>query len=125
MGRKFQSVAMSNKIYGCVRSRVDQVMSWEGGPKRIPDIEAAIGALFVGHMFGYRVLEAFHTWATRRKFSRLCGCRDWAEFVEGMPEYGPYWERHVVTRAMQNVGDWWRGLRDLPPDLAGVRMVVE
>ncbi len=79
-------------------------------------LESAIGALFVGQLFGYRVLDIMHADATRRQYCDLLGIKSFRDLC---PETGPESDRHTVYRWAKNVKNFWRAVvgknSELPP----------
>ena len=111
-----RSVEMERTDYAKCKQYIDHAMSYEGGLNgdghgQLMEIESAIGALLVGQMFGYRVLELVHSGATRNKYCKLLGI---SSFREVCPATGVYSNRHYLFRAMAKVTDWWRGRHRLP-----------
>ena len=111
-----RSVAMERDDYLKCKRFVDHAMSCEGGLRgdghgAFGEIESAIGALIMGQMFGFRVLELVHSAATRRKYCKLLGIES---FRDVCPATGVYSQRHHLFRAMGAVSDWWRGRHSLP-----------
>jgi hypothetical protein len=122
-----RSVPMERDVYFKCKRYIDHAMSCEGGMRKdghgaFGEIESAIGALIMGQMFGYRVLELVHSGATRRKYCKLLGIDS---FRDVCPATGVYSQRHHLFRAMGMVSDWWRGRHTLPKADKAKRAVVD
>ncbi len=50
-----------------------------------PELESALGMLFVGHAFGWRVLYMIHSVATIRKYEKVLGIS-----LQALPERTPH-----------------------------------
>ena len=70
------------------------------------ELESAIGALVMGQLFGYRVLELVHSFYTRKKYCEILGIKSLRDFC---PAHGPYSDRHYLYRATSRVTDWYGG----------------
>lgn len=122
-----RSVPMERDDYLKCKRFIDHAMSCEGGlggdgRGAFGEIESAIGALIMGQMFGYRVLELVHSGATRKKYCKLLGVES---FRDVCPATGVYSQRHHLFRAMGAVSDWWRGRHDLPQGDKAKRAVID
>ncbi len=122
-----RSVPMERDDYLKCKRFIDHAMSCQGGLRgdgHMPfdEVESAIGALVMGQMFGYRVLELVHSVATRKKYCKLLGIQS---FREVCPATGVYTQRHYLFRAMATVSDWWRGRHDLLQSDKAKRVVVD
>ena len=122
-----RSIPMDREIYLSCKRYIDHAMSFEGGLKgdghcAFGEIESAIGALVMGQMFGYRVLELVHSGTTRGKYCKLLGIES---FRRVCPPTGVYSQRHYLFRAMAKVTDWWRGRRQLPASEKCKREVID
>ncbi len=116
VNRGFRSVPMERDDYFKCKRVIDHAMSCEGGLRGdghgvFQDIESAIGALVMGQMYGYRVLELVHSAATRNKYCKLLGIGSFREVCRAT---GVYSQRHYLFRVMGTVSDWWRGRHNLP-----------
>ena len=89
-----------------------------GVSKDLREIEAAIGALFVGQLFGWRVLEITHSYRTRLKYCKILGIDS---FRDHCPVEGPETDRHKLLRAAKKVKNFWAAVRgenrEIPHDL--------
>lgn len=123
----FRTVLMSDERYTACKRYMDHAMSCEGGVDgdgkfNLTEVESAIGALLVGQMFGYRVLELTHAGVTRRKYCRLLGIKS---FRDVCPETAVYTQRHFLFRVMGSMSDWWRGREALPREHKSRRASVD
>ncbi|MDA8378433.1 MAG: hypothetical protein M0Z50_15530 [Planctomycetia bacterium] len=122
-----RSVEMERTDYSRCKQYIDHAMSYEGGLDgdgygQLTEIESAIGALLVGQMFGYRVLQLVHSPATCKKYTKLLGI---SSFREVCPPTGVYSNRNYLFRAMAKVTDWWRGRHRLPATDKARRAVID
>ena len=89
-----------------------------GVSKDLREIEAAVGALFVGQLFGWRVLEIAHSFRTRRKYCQILGIES---FRKVCPDEGSETDRHKLLRAAKKVNNFWAAVRgenrEIPHDL--------
>ncbi len=99
-------------------------MSRRGGLDRdghfhAPDVEMAVGALWFGQLFGWRVLDSIHAPSTLRKYSRLLGIQSYKDVC---PEKTEYSSRHHFYRWRCRLNDWNRDVWSAPgrPDRAVV-----
>ncbi|MCL5946344.1 MAG: hypothetical protein M1472_05775 [Planctomycetes bacterium] len=104
------SLKMEPRDYAKCKAYIDHAMSYKGGLNgdghgQLTEIESAIGALLVGQMFGYRVLQLVHSPATCKKYARLLGVESLQEVC---PATNVYSQRHHLFRVMQQFTDWWR-----------------
>lgn len=74
----------------------------------IPDLEHAIGALFVGRQMGWKVLLLIHDRTTIKRYEKTLGL----EFREpNMPEVGKYAHKSVAWVAVQKVASFWKAVK--------------
>ncbi len=88
-------------------------------------LESAIGALFLGQLFGYQVLDIIHSDATRRKY---CELLDIIWFRELCPETGPESDRHFVYQETKHVKNFWRAIAgkndEIPPEILKQKHII-
>ena len=70
-------------------------------------LEAAIGALFFGQIFGYRVLDIMHSDRTRRQYCELLGIES---FRDVCPEATAESDRHYVYRFAKRSRNFWHAI---------------
>ena len=89
-------------------------------------LESAIGAMFLGLLFGYRVLEIMHNYRTRRRYCELLGI---TSFRDICPAVGPESDRHHVDRIAKSVKNFWRAVagenKELPRELLEKKNALE
>lgn len=122
-----RTVPMERETYLNCKKYIDYAMSFEGGLHRdghgaFTELESAIGALIMGQMYGYRVLELVHSGSTRNKYCKLLGIKSFREVCQPT---GVYSQRHYLFRAMAKMTDWWRGRRQLPASDKSRRNVID
>lgn len=84
----------------------------------IPELERAIGALFVGRQFGWKVLLLIHD---RKTIKRYEATLDLEFKAPNMPEVGAYAHKSVAWLAVQKVASFWKAVKG---EYAGVKSVV-
>ncbi len=89
-------------------------------------LESAIGAMFLGLLFGYRVLEIMHNYRTRRRYCELLGI---SSFRDICPSVGSESDRHHVYRIAKSVKNFWRAIagenKELPRELLEKKNALE
>lgn len=92
----------------------DRVRRFKGD---IPDLERAIGALFVGRQMGWKVLLLVHDRKTIKRYEDTLNL----EFKEpNMPAVGKYAEKSVAWLAVQKVASFWRAVKGEYQDVKNV-----
>lgn len=77
-------------------------------------LESAIGYLMIGRKFGWRVMFLIHSQSTVRKYEKILGFNS----KEVFPEEGPWADKSVAYRAVQNVTNYWKAVKG---EIPGVR----
>lgn len=72
-----------------------------------PEIESAIGMLYMGHVFGWKVLYVFHSVATVKKYERILGI----DARERFPEFTELSDRNLGYRVAKKLTNFWRVVR--------------
>ena len=75
---------------------------------------SAIGYLFVGRKFGWRIMYFMHSQSTVRKYEKILDVKS----QDVMPELGPLHKKAVVWNAVQRVSNFWKGVKG---EIAGVK----
>lgn len=75
---------------------------------------SAIGYLFVGRKFGWRVMYFMHSQGTVRKYEKILDIKS----EDVMPELGPLAKKAVVWDAVQKVSNYWKAVKG---EIAGVK----
>lgn len=70
-------------------------------------LEAAIGAMFVGKHYGWKVAYLVHDRRTIKKFEDILGIN----FREQLPEKGPKAEKSLAFIAVQKVSNFWKAVK--------------
>lgn len=83
----------------------------------LPELEGAIGALFAGQHFGWKVLLLIHDKKTIRKYEEILG----VSFREVMPDVGPLAENSLAWRSAQKVSNFWKAVKG---EIKGIRTPV-
>ena len=83
---------------------IDQATTrFEGDMTRL---ESAIGMLFLGRLFGWRVLVLTHNKRTIRKYEEILGVDVRKEF----PEIGPLAHKSVGLEIAEKAGSFWKAV---------------
>lgn len=83
----------------------------------IPELERAIGAVFVGRQMGWKVLLLIHDRKTIKRYEETLDL----QFKEpNMPEVGKYAHKSVAWTAVQKVASFWKAVKG---EYAGVKSV--
>lgn len=67
-------------------------------------LSAALGAIVLGHQYGWRVLKIVHSPATLKKYETIIGMK----YDEICPEFTELSSRNVGFRLYQKVGAFWK-----------------
>lgn len=71
---------------------------------QMPELERAIGMLFVGRQFGWKVIYLTHSKSTVRKYEDILGIK----VREFFPEVGPLARRSVGWKIAEKVTNFWK-----------------
>lgn len=72
----------------------------------LDDLEAALGALRMGHHFGWRPLVLIHNKRTIRKYEQILGIN----FREYFPDEGPSAYRSLGYKVAKQIGNFWKAV---------------
>lgn len=100
------------KFQACVR-RVHDVMHPYKGDLR--ELENALGFMFIGYYYGWKVLHILHGKKTVRKYEAMLGISIKEEFEQT----GPYANKSIGWQFIQKVSNFWKvinGEIDSPVD---------
>src|SRR5438067_6441482 len=75
---------------------------------------SAIGYLFVGRKFGWRVMYLMHSQSTVRKYEQILDVKS----EDCMPAVGPLAKKAVVWDALQKISNFWKAVKG---EIAGVK----
>lgn len=70
---------------------------------QIPTLSAALGAIHIGHIYGWRVLKIIHSPATLKKYEAIIGLK----YEDICPEITEMSMRNVGYRVSQQIGAFW------------------
>lgn len=73
------------------------------------EIESAVGMLFMGHTFGWKVLYIFHSVATVKKYEEILGI----DAKHRFPEFTEHSDRNLGFRIAKTLTNFWRVVRGL------------
>jgi hypothetical protein len=73
----------------------------------LPELESAIGMLFLGYTFGWRVLYMVHSRATVRKYEKILGI----VAKEVFPERSAHSDRSVAFLVLDKVSNFWKAVK--------------
>lgn len=71
------------------------------------ELQNALGVLFMGQRFGWKVLYLIHDRKTIRKYQKILGI----DIREEFPEVGDKAQKSYAFRAVQNVSNFWKAVR--------------
>lgn len=91
-----------------IRTVDDAMVRFRGNSS---ELESAIGALFVGRKFGWKVLYLIHSKATIRKYEKILG----VAFREVLPETGPLSKKSIAWTAVDKIGGFWKVVKGEKP----------
>lgn len=74
-------------------------------------LESAIGALYVGHAYGWRVMFLMHNRTTVRNYEQILGVK----FQECLPEETALSKRSPAFRSLKHVTNFWKAVRGETP----------
>lgn len=74
-----------------------------------PEVESAIGMLYMGHTFGWKVLYVLHSVATVQKYEGILGI----VAKERFPEETMHSERSLGFRIARTLSNFWRVVRGI------------
>lgn len=80
----------------------------------VPQLEAAIGALFVGKRVGWKVLYLIHDKKTLKQYEDHLGVK----FREILPDVGPKAHKSVAWTALEGIKNFWKAVKG---EIPGVR----
>lgn len=71
------------------------------------ELKGAIGTLFIGQHYGWKVMVLIHDKKTIRKYEEILG----VSFREVMPELGEMSERSFAWKAASKLGNFWKAVK--------------
>jgi hypothetical protein len=83
---------------------VNELASSFVGP--IDELESAIGMLFLGRLFGWKVLVLVHNKRTIRKYEGILGI----DVRKDFPEVGPLGSKSVGLDLAEKAGQFWKAV---------------
>ena len=81
----------------------------------LDELESAIGMLFIGRQYGWRVILLIHSPATVRKYLKILGLKN---MREALPEVGVLAHRSNAWRLLDNSKNFWKVVRG---QISGIR----
>lgn len=81
-------------------------------------LESAIGALYVGHAYGWRVMFLMHNRTTIRGYEKTLGI----SFQEALPEETALSKRSPAFRAIKHVGNFWKAAKGETPGIKSTHL---
>lgn len=76
-------------------------------------LQAAVGMLFIGRRFGWKVLFLIHDRKTVRKYEKILGI----DVRQQFPPVGDRAEKSIAYLAVQKVSNFWKAVRGEIPDI--------
>jgi hypothetical protein len=80
---------------------VEKTRAFKG---QLPTLSAALGAVVLGHEYGWRVLKIVHSPATLKKYEAVIGLK----YDDICPETTDISHRNVGFRFYQKIGAFWK-----------------
>lgn len=77
------------------------------GPGSFTELESALGMLYMGHAFGWKVLYIIHSASTVRKYERILGIIAKEEF----PAETDHSNRSLAFGVAKKVSNFWKAVR--------------
>jgi len=74
----------------------------------------AIGMLFIGRRYGWRVMYLIHSKATVRKYENILGIK----IQDVLPEVGALAKKSIAWNAVQKVSSYWKAVKG---EIQGIR----
>ena len=78
------------------------------------ELESAIGLLFVGQQYGWKVMLLVHDKKTIRKYEKILD----VSIREIMPDVGPKADKSLAWNAVQKVSNFWKAVKG---EITGIR----
>jgi hypothetical protein len=72
----------------------------------LDELESAIGMLYLGRLFGWKVLVLIHNKRTIRKYEEILGIN----IREAFPEEGPLADKSYGYVATKKLGEFWKAV---------------
>lgn len=73
---------------------------------QLDELEGAIGVLFVGHLYGRRVITLIHNKRTLRKYEKILELT----FKDEFPEVGPLADKSLGYMAAEKLQAFWKAV---------------
>jgi hypothetical protein len=99
---------MKDQELGAIASKA--ALHFRGDARQL---ESAIGAMFVAHHYGWKVVYLVHDIRTVRKYEKILG----VNFKDSMPEAGARASRSVAYVAAQKVSSFWKAVKGEIPGI--------
>lgn len=77
-----------------------------------PELESAIGMLFVGHAYGWKVIHLIHSTATVRKYEKILDIKVKEEFQAETS----YSDRSYGYSIAKKLSNFWKAVKGEAPD---------
>jgi len=90
----------------CAEIIADAISRYSGNGN---DMESAIGMLFMGHAFGWKVLYVLHSVGTVQKYEKILGI----VAKERFPEFTDHSDRSMGYQVAKTLSNFWRVVRGL------------
>lgn len=81
-------------------------------------LESAIGALYVGHAYGWRVMYLMHNRSTIKKYEQILEVK----FQECLPDETALSKRSPAFRALKKVTNFWKAVKGEIPDVKSTQL---
>jgi len=82
----------------------DAIVNFRG---ELPQLESAIGMLFLGHAVGWRVIYMVHSIATVRKYEKILGI----VAKDTFPERTAHSDRSLAFLVLDKVSNFWKAVK--------------
>ncbi|MEH6542466.1 MAG: hypothetical protein V7721_00860 [Porticoccaceae bacterium] len=92
-------------LYGFLTKEQNQTITKaiDGYRGQAPTLESALGAVLIGHRYGWRVLKVIHSPATYKKYEKILGVK----FQDICPERGPKASRSMGLKIADRLNSFW------------------
>jgi hypothetical protein len=102
--RRIRVPPIANDEAAALVAKIDDLASAFGG--QIDELESAIGMLFLGRLFGWKVLVLVHNKRTIRKYEQILGI----DVRKAFPEVGPLASKSVGLSVVDKLGEFWKAV---------------
>ena len=84
-----------------------------------PELESALGMLFMGQYYGWKVMYLVHDKKTLAKYNEILGIDD---IRDVMDETGPLTHRSMAWKLLQGVTNFWKAVTGAIPGIRSAQI---